>query len=216
MRLGTVAIVVVSDGNNPRILNPDFLDRNGITPGAWKVSDILVLPPISRVKYENGVEITLEEMRLSLKTFAPEQIDWKDQLPQITISFLAALPQVAYRDVGLNFDVYVDAPDIHEKGAALVERLMREGPWLRTEEKAIVSSLKLQYPLAEAVLNLTLNVSRTKDADGRETEQFYFDANFHKQLAPDETLERRNYITDLRGRYDELNRLIETFPLGRQ
>ena len=76
MELTQVAIVVVSQGNNPRILNPDFLAHNGIVPGGWKPTNVIVLPPMAAVSYENGVQVTLEGEKVLLQVNIPDQFDW--------------------------------------------------------------------------------------------------------------------------------------------
>ena len=62
--LENVAVVILSDGNNPRILNPDFLDRNAIVPPNWKADNVLVTPPFAQVFYPEGVQIFIDENKL--------------------------------------------------------------------------------------------------------------------------------------------------------
>jgi hypothetical protein len=39
------SVVVLSEGNNPKLLNHDFLARNKIVPEDWHVRDVVITPP---------------------------------------------------------------------------------------------------------------------------------------------------------------------------
>ena len=53
--LHSVSVVVTAQFHNPSILNPDFLVSRQIVPEGWAVAETLTTPPVSVVKYENGI-----------------------------------------------------------------------------------------------------------------------------------------------------------------
>ena len=81
--LTKVSVVVRSQGNNPRILNPDFLTSNGIVPSGWKPVDVTVLQPLAWVRYTNGVQINLETENVQFTANAPSECDWAEDLPRM-------------------------------------------------------------------------------------------------------------------------------------
>ncbi|HMB32329.1 MAG TPA: hypothetical protein VKN82_10940 [Desulfohalobiaceae bacterium] len=50
------SIVVLSEGNNPKLLSHDFLARNKMVTEDWQIRDIVVTSPFSQILYENGVQ----------------------------------------------------------------------------------------------------------------------------------------------------------------
>ena len=64
--LHSVSVVVTAQFHNPSILNPDFLASREIVPADWKVAETLTTPPVSVVKYENGVEWSVDQSRLTV------------------------------------------------------------------------------------------------------------------------------------------------------
>ena len=41
LKLQNASVVVLSEGNNPKLLSHDFLARNGIVPENWQIGDIV-------------------------------------------------------------------------------------------------------------------------------------------------------------------------------
>jgi hypothetical protein len=53
LEIVNASVVVLPEGNNPRLLNPDFLERNRIVPTEWKIYDVVVTPPFAQVNGRN-------------------------------------------------------------------------------------------------------------------------------------------------------------------
>ena len=213
MKFTSVSIAVISDGNNPLLLSPAFLGRNGIVPDDWKAKDVLVLPPLARVLYENGVEFQLEVEKVLIRATDPSQMDWMAELPRMTIAFLATLPQVAYRAVGLNFELREPVPGSEDDRARLLDGMMAKGAWMEFGEACQVEGTRLQYLLPEAIL-LILSIDRVQvPGDERSSEEIKFDANFHHDFEPNQDTERRTYINTLAERHRQLTGLLERFPV---
>ena len=54
--LHTVSVVVTAEFHNPSILNPDFLVSREIIPADWVVTEAVTTPPVSVVRYNNGIQ----------------------------------------------------------------------------------------------------------------------------------------------------------------
>lgn len=213
VKLDNVAIVVISDSNNPRLLNPDFLERNSIVPKEWKVKDVLVTPPFARVLYDNDVQIALEEYKLHVITGNPNIISWEKDLPNIVISFLDALPQVSYRSVGLNFGFLSDQPKGREAEEALIDKFIKHGSWLDFGQRITGVTLELQYRASQPHMNVKVGVLERKIQSGSSLEGFVFTANFHHDFKSEETKERATYINSVGMKRTEFLQFLETLPL---
>ena len=68
LRLIQFSGVVLGQFHNPTILNPNFLETEGIVPKSWdwKVSKNITTPPLAVVTYTNGVTITVEPNKLQV------------------------------------------------------------------------------------------------------------------------------------------------------
>jgi hypothetical protein len=212
IKLENVAIIVVADSNNPRLLNPDFLDRNNIVPKEWKVKDALVTPPFAQVSYENGVRVLLEENRLHVMTQKPDMIPWEKALPGVVISFLEVLPHVSYRSVGLNFVFLSDQPKGVEAEEALMGAFLKQGPWLNLRQGMTGAVLEFQYRSTQSQMNVRIGVLEKRDSVGISLEGFIFTVNFHHDFKVDETKERADYINSVGMRRTEFMKFMDTLP----
>lgn len=151
LRLHSVGVVVTAEFHNPSILNPDFLKSYEIVPSDWAATETLTTPPLSVVKYDNGLLLTVDQTRL---TVTQEQ-DVADQhsVHQVARTYLAKLPHVPYRDLGLNCGVSVPKAD---PGRWLLERF--GAPWLSDEPSVQGMRPKFSLSAEEAVCNVNLHV----------------------------------------------------------
>ncbi len=212
IKLENVAIIVVADSNNPRLLNPDFLDRNTIVPKEWKVKDALVTTPFAQVSYENGVRVLLEENRLHVMSQKPDMIPWERALPEVVTSFIEVLPHVSYRSVGLNFVFLSDQPRGVEAEQALMGTFLKQGPWLNLRQGMTGAVLEFQYRATQPQMNVKIGVLEKRDSVGISLEGFIFTVNFHHDFKVEETKERADYINSVGMRRTEFMKLMETLP----
>lgn len=213
VKLNNLAIVVASDSNNPRLLNHDFLVRNKIVSKDWIVKDVLVTAPISRVLYDNGVQIILEENKLNVASGNPDIISWEKDLPGIATSFLAALPQVSYRAVGLNFSFLSDYPKGQEAEQELIDKFLKQGSWLNYGKGLTGVILEFQYRATQPQMNVKIGVLEKKDSNGSSLEGFIITAHFHHDFKTDETKQRTDYINSIGMRQTEFLKFLQTLPL---
>ena len=128
VRLHNVSVVVTAEFHNPSILNPDFLVSRGIVPADWSVAETLTTPPVSVVKYTNGIAWTVDQSRLTVtEKCGPAFRDHYESHALLT-AYLDKLPHVPYRGLGLNCEVSALQDDPKRW---LVERFAVD--WLRDE-----------------------------------------------------------------------------------
>jgi hypothetical protein len=111
VRLHNVSVVVTAEFHNPSILNPDFLASHGIVPADWTVADTLTTPPVSVVKYENGIAWTVDQSRLTVTENCGPKFQDSYRIHALVNAYLEKLPHVPYRALGLNCQVSTLQPD---------------------------------------------------------------------------------------------------------
>jgi len=212
VKLESVTIVILSDGNNPRLLNQDFLERNNIVPKEWKVKDVLVTPPFAQVSYDNGIQILVEENKLQFQVSKPGDSIWKNELPGIALSYMNVLPHVPYRAVGINMVYLSDHPKGNEAEQELIGKLLQQGPWINYGQGVTGAVLELQYRATQPHMNVKIGVLEEVGVTGRSLAGFLFRVNFHNDFNPEQTDVRKAYIDSIGDRYQEFMNYLKTLP----
>ena len=211
LSLEQISIVVQSDGNNPRLLNHDFLERNSIVPSGWSVANVIITPPLAIVDYANGIRVQSEEAKLLFTCFKPAQFPWTSDLPRLATTFLDVLPHVNYRAVGLNYVVIADEPKGPAAEKQLIYRLLLPGRWQGFRHGLTGANIQLEYK--SKLPHILLKFGAREDLQTKELIGYVFHANFHHDFAPERSAERRQFIEQLQDRYAELTELIQLLPL---
>jgi len=213
VKLASSSVVVISEGNNPRILNPDFLQRNEIVPDTWKPVNVIVTPPFASVQFENSLSITVENAKLQFAQTS-SSVNWQTELPRIAIKYLEVLPHVAYKAVGLNFAWKADTPVGQEAEDRLIAAMLRDGDWTKFGAGITGTIIELQYKKSQPFLALRIGVRLVQMPDGTSTLQSYIiTTNFHHDFAAKQDAERKEFISQLAKRQSESLELIKRLPL---
>jgi hypothetical protein len=207
LKLAKVSVVVLSEGNNPRLLNPDFLERNGIVPVDWPVKDVLVTPPLAQITYENGVQFLVEIGKVQIQVNKPEAVAWEKKLPDMATTYLDLLPHVTYRAAGVNFifnaSRYPDRPYI---------RLLKEGRWLTSAGGLTGAIVELQYRNELPNMNVRVGVQDSADSNPGSPEPLVFTVNFHHDFNPDDSSGRAAFIGSIGILKTRFLEFVKTLP----
>ena len=171
LRLESVSVVVTAEFHNPSILNPDFLVSRDIVPADWKVSETLTTPPVSVVKYDNGVEWAVDQSRLNVSEKVGPVFDGPFRVHTLAAKYLTKLPHVPYRDLGLNCQVSMKEFDPR---TWLLKRFAPS--WLQVEHIVRGLSPKLLLDAGDAVCHCSL-VDTLREGD----RHVVADCNVHHQ-----------------------------------
>ena len=150
VRLHNVSVVVTAEFHNPSILNPDFLVSRGIVPADWSVGETLTTPPVSVVKYTNGIAWTVDQSRLAVTENCGPAFRDRYESHALVAAYLRRLPHVPYRGLGLNCQVSVLQDDPRRW---LVERFAAE--WLRDDPQVRGLRPALALDAEDAECNIT-------------------------------------------------------------
>ncbi len=209
LRLLNASVVVLSEGNNPKLLNHDFLAKNTIVPADWEIWDIIVTPPFSQLTYKNDVQFTVEINKLQVQVHSPETIDWKCDLPEMATGYLKLLPHVSYKGVGINFAFQVVGPP-----AQYYADFLQEGPWWHKMGGLSGATLVFHYNNHDPLLNVKIETLRGKRAESNNDLELVLSANYHRDFSPDQELDRIAYIHQLPVLADQFTEFAQLLPLG--
>ena len=168
--LHSVSVVVTAQFHNPSILNPDFLASREIVPADWKVAETLTTPPVSVVKYENGVEWSVDQSRLTVAEQSGPGFGDSYRVHPLVIAYLRKLPHVPYRSLGLNCQV--------SKSQANPQRWLIErfgAKWLSDEPAVLGMTPKFALDAGDAVCRIGIG-----DAP-KSGERIALECNMHHQ-----------------------------------
>jgi len=180
-QLLSAGVVVAAEAHNPSILHPTFLTSQRIVPESWRLAEPpLCTPPISIVKFDNGIIFTVESSKLQvLQNDPPEELD-KAQVAELADKYIAALPHVRYSAVGVNFVAFAqtDAPE-----KFLIDRFLKSGSWNNDECVPSTLGVRLVYPAEPGELRFSCNAGSIEPASGSTAKQgIIVNANFHLDI----------------------------------
>jgi hypothetical protein len=191
-RLIQVSSVVVGRAHNPSILNPDFLNLNGIVPKEWEVADTLTTPQLAVVRYVNGISVTVEHNKLQVVDLGDSPAPQNSRVSTITSKYVETLPHVTYVAVGNNFQSLVPVQD---PGEFLKRHFLKAGPWDMGLPALEAAGIRLVYAVPGGRLVLSFDAGQAEKLDGAERvpeSVILLNGNFHRDCgaypAKDEVL----------------------------
>lgn len=209
LTLHNVTVVVLSEGNNPKLLSHDFLARNGIVSEDWQIRDIVVTPPFAQILYENRVQFVVEMNKLQVKVNNPDLLPWEKTLPDMAMKYLEVLPHVAYKGVGMNFVYTADAVPANPFG-----RLLQDGAWLHKEGGLSEAALELHFREQRPQFNVKIEEQSVSSPDGQAQPRLVFNVNFHQDFEAQDEQERAAYLETIGQLRDRFLDYAASLPFG--
>jgi hypothetical protein len=177
------SVVVVASDHNPTILNPDFLERQGIVQAAWgwRVAGLpITTPPFATVSYDSGVSVSVETSRLQVLDPSAENGPPPSKAVEVARRYVEVLPHVRYSAVGTNFRSLVERAEAH---AFLKGHFLKSGPWDNEAHALKAVGLKLVYPLEGGQVTLALDagtVTQRLEEERTEVSGVLIHGNYHR------------------------------------
>ena len=181
--LAELSVVLVAEQNNPSILNPDFLARNGIVAQDLGVHEgaTICTPMFSRVAFVNDVTVTAEPSRIVFsQTGRPLAQEDASQIPDIASRFLEILPHVPYRAIGINPRGIV--PLAGDDTSTVANALEHGGRWTTYEDILPEITLTALYRYDSRTIQMSVSAHESTQDDGSKSKQLQFQANFHHDI----------------------------------
>ena len=176
------ACVVIANAHNPSILNHDWLIRNELIPeGGWAFAEPPITTlPLSRICYQNNVELHLDSDRLTVRVSqlqTPTAADPYVTIRDIAVSYVNTLPHIPYVAVGNNFEALIECPHVKR---TLVEQFGGRGVWVRDLDDV---SVRLVYPIdggTRSVRVVAATTSKAEDDVSEVTDVLLVSGNYHR------------------------------------
>ena len=175
-QLHSVSVVVTAEFHNPSILNPDFLVSRKIVPEEWEVVEAITTPPVSIVKYGNGISWTVEQSNLTVVEDCGPSFQDDYIVYSLVAGYLEALPHVPYRNLGLNCVISIRRSD---PAQWLMQRFLKSGPWLRDEPRMLSMLPNFTMDAGDATCNLSLKEGNVTAPDGEPMGAVIVNCNMH-------------------------------------
>jgi len=190
------SVVITANSNNPSILNQDFLKSNNIISKSWETKGQQICsPPISQVEFKEGVRILSQLDKIIFFEIALN--DWPDNVKVIKIAqkYIQTLPHVNYLAVGINLKNTYEFPNMTKARGFIVDKFIKNGPWLKKGKPPIRTGVNLQLPLSK---NHMLNLS-IQDIDKKDSKKgiVLVSYNFHSDIT-------------VKGQKQRINKIITT------
>ena len=181
LHLVEFSIVVAAQNHNPTILNPDFLIQNRVIPSDWKLSGPpITTPPFASVQYDSGVTLIVEPNKSTVTDQSSDRDPLTSDITEIAKKYVQALQHVRYTAVGINFDLFLEVPDVN---SFLKDRFLKPGPWNNADRTIEKFSTKFVYKLEDGVFNLPFGAATLDVVLEENTKKtlrgILFKANFH-------------------------------------
>ena len=177
--LHSVSVVVTAEFHNPSILSPDFLESKEIVPSDWTVTEAITTPQVSSVRYENEIQWVVEQAKLTVAESTKEyESPFRDDylVYELVKAYLAILPHVPYKSLGLNCVVSIKQDD---PGQWLTQRFLKPGPWLEGDSKILGMAPKFTLDADNAECNLSFSEGQTSLPQGESETAVIINSNVH-------------------------------------
>ena len=174
--LHSVSVVVTAEFHNPSILNPDFLVSKEIVPEDWEVSETITTPSVSIVSYNQGIQWTVDQSKLTVVENCESSFRNDYCVYALVNAYLAKLPHVPYRSLGLNCVVSINQSDPEQW---LIQQFLQLGPWLEGEPKVLGMVPKFSLDAGDAVCNLSFSAGQSTPPQGEPETAVIASSNVH-------------------------------------
>ena len=177
--LHSVSVVVTAEFHNPSILNPGFLVSKEIVPSDWTVVEAITTPQVSFVRYENEIQWVVEQARLTVTESTKEyESPFRDDylVYELVKAYLAILPHVPYRSLGLNCVVSIKQDN---PGQWLTQRFLQSGPWLGGAPKVLAMIPNFTLDAGGAVCNFSFSAGQTRSPQSETETAVIVNSNVH-------------------------------------
>ena len=174
--LHSVSVVVTAEFHNPSILNPDFLVSKEIVPEGWEVSETITTPSVSVVSYSQGIQWRVDQSQLNVVENCESSFRDNYRVYGLVNAYLAKLPHVPYRSLGLNCVVSIKQSDPEQW---LTQQFLQSGPWLEGEPKVLGMEPKFSLDAGDAVCNLSFNAGQSTPPQGEPETAVIVRSNVH-------------------------------------
>ena len=207
-----LSVVLVANGMEPSMINPDFLRHNGIVDRDLPTTGQPISTPVfSQATFEGGVTVTAEPNRFVFVQQAEPLHEDACSVPEIARRFLNKVSHLQYNATGINAKAVRSADGESVDGVA--NALVDGGRWMAFNDVFPVVGLKAVYNYDDRKITLNIDAAKRKNNDGSESNGLLFQVNVHRDVTeagPQERIERiRSILSGWRDDVSDFELLVE-------
>ena len=176
LKLVGLAVVFLADGNNPSILNPDFLKAH-VLDGSWDpVGAPISTPVFAQVTYANGVSFVSEPHRIVIQHNDNDLSSDTVLSAQLALRYLVAVPHVRYTAVGVNPSFVLPIP----RQMLSLRNLLRTD--LKLKHGHVEPTITINGVYSFPTKQITINMMEAEHQESA-TEAVMFQCNIHRVVS---------------------------------
>ena len=174
--LHDVNVVITADEYGPGILSKQFLQSSGIVPESWEINELVNSPHLSIVECHEDIRWTLDSSKLVIEKQCQSFVEENYYVHDLAREYLARLPKVSYRDLGLNWSGSVErqAPE-----AWLTERFLKPLDSIADLSSSLIMTPRFCVAADDVVYNLTFTAGLSTRSSENSVEAIMVDCNVH-------------------------------------
>ncbi|MEL6224187.1 MAG: hypothetical protein AAFR31_16250 [Cyanobacteria bacterium J06627_8] len=201
--LQEVAIVLQAANLDPAILNPSLFNYGAVFPTDWEtVRQPLCQRNTIQIVFKNGISLMVHPNRVVLSELVFGKELHELQVAALMDKWIAALPNIDYRALGVNPTGMVSFPE-DQQGAAnffkstlLTERVRFDGTPALAK-----ASLNLAYQLEHGMLNLSIQEGVAQLPENQSISALLYSGNCHYPLQGESRVDRLNHLKEVLGQW---------------
>ena len=217
VKLVEVSVVLVTNQNDPSILNPDFLRHNKIVDTGLQVRDAPLLTPVfSQVRFHGGITVKADPERIILEQANNDLALENVKPPTMAKQFVKLFPHSVYKAVGINSKFFCDDANQQMK---VSDFLVEKGEWLSFQSTKPKIQLKSVHNLKDRTINLDVVEAKSNNHNnsGDVTPGILFQANIHRDLQDaDQDMRKKKLllaISSWKKDLSDIRKLLSKFHL---
>jgi hypothetical protein len=179
-------VTISAESHNPSILSPAFLEMYNIVDKTGELSKTdkpLNMYPYARVVYENGIQITSDQNKITF--FDPLVNRLVKETPVIGMAkkYLEVVPLVKYVAVGINpsGDISV-GPAEDDARCYLIDLIRTNTVWSEVAKGPVRATVNLIIPVSGAICSLSIEDGRLAQSGEPAKPVVIFRSNFHHEI----------------------------------
>ena len=199
-----VNVVIVADEYGPAILSRQFLQSAGIVPESWEINELVNSPHLSIVECHEDIKWTLDSSKLTVERACQSSFKEGYDVHELVMQFIARLPKVSYRALGLNWNGSVECEAPH---AWLTERFLKPLESAADLPNSLAMTPTFFVPADDVLYNLTFAAGFSTKSSDKPVEAIMVDCNVHHP-GLSSTLDLQSTLAHWRDYQNHVVRLI--------
>ena len=197
-----VSVVLVINGNNPSILNPDFLRHNEIVDSDLQLAapPPVSTPLLSQVVFEGGIGVIADPERFVFSHHGEMLATDTCKSPGIAKKFLERHPNMQYSAVGINPKSVARLDNRAEVDTT--NMLTGNGEWISFKGARPEIRVNATYEYETRKISMDIYKSMQKNENGLESYGVVFQANIHRDIPSMGVEERADVIMSILSNWE--------------